>query len=213
MPLRIVAPPSATPKEAARRAVKWALDQGFEPAGLHAYTNADGSVAFWRIRAKHPATGDKIVRPMRLAQCGYVLAEPEFTAGKPVYRLHSLLGREDDSVFVVEGENCADAIARLGLCATTSGGADSARSCDWRPLAGRRVIVWPDADAPGARYCADVLRLVAPLAAAVVVIDPRRLGLAEGGDVVDWLQVNPGATGSDLLGLAVQACALPSEAR
>ncbi len=46
--------------QAARRAMKWALDQGFEPAGLHAYTKPDEAVACWRIRAKHPATADKI---------------------------------------------------------------------------------------------------------------------------------------------------------
>jgi hypothetical protein len=75
------------------------------------------------------------------------------------------------------------------------------------------VIVWPDADAPGARYCADVLRLVAPIAAVLVVLDPQRLGLADGCDVVDWLRLNPGATGSDLLGLADQGFAFASEAR
>ena len=38
---------------------------------------------------------------------------------------------------------------RLGLLATTSGAADSAAKADWRPLAGRDVIIWPDNDEAG----------------------------------------------------------------
>ena len=54
----------------------------------------------------------------------YVLGEPEFSNGKPLYRLHRLHKRPHETVYLVEGEKCVDALEKLGLLATTSGGAD-----------------------------------------------------------------------------------------
>ena len=129
-----------TPKEAARRLAAGAIRDGYEPQALHAYTDRDGKPLYWRIRAKNRATGDKWIRPMRLNGAGYELKEPEFPGGKPLYRLHEIAARPAEPVFVVEGEWCADALAALGLLATTSGGAARVRLL---PTGNR----WP-----GARY-------------------------------------------------------------
>jgi hypothetical protein len=42
------------------------------------------------------------------------------------------------------------------VCITSPGGSQAATKADWSPLVGRRVLVWPDADEPGAKYAATV---------------------------------------------------------
>ena len=115
-----------TPKQAARRLAAGAIRNGFKPEALHEYHGQDGTPLFWRIRAKHPDTGEKWIRPMKLNGQGYTLGEPGYPNGKPLYRLDELAARLAGDVYVVEGETCADALAKPGLLATTSGGADSA---------------------------------------------------------------------------------------
>ncbi len=141
-----------TPEKAARRLSAPAIRDGYKPQALHTYTHPDGSVWYWRIRLKSPETGDKWIRPMRRNGAGYELGEPDFPDGKPLYRLNDLAARAQDGVMVVEGERKADALAKVGVLATTSGAADSARKADWRPLAGRGVTIWPDNDEAGQRY-------------------------------------------------------------
>ncbi len=111
-----------TPKEAARRLADSQLRAGFKPQALHVYLDAEGQVIYWRIRAKHPDTDQKWIRPMRFNGTGYELGEPKFEAGKPLYRLRGLAVKPDAPVWLVEGENCADALAALGMTATTCGG-------------------------------------------------------------------------------------------
>jgi hypothetical protein len=60
-----------TPKEAARRLSASMLAKGYQPVALHAYTDPKGHPLYWRIRAKHPATRDKWIRPMKLNGHGY----------------------------------------------------------------------------------------------------------------------------------------------
>lgn len=72
-----------------------------------------------------------------------------FPDPRPLYGLRHL--RADGPVLVVEGEKCADA-ARGVLppeisVITWPGGAKAVDKANWAPLAGRRVVVWPDCDA------------------------------------------------------------------
>jgi hypothetical protein len=189
------------PKVAARRLAEPAIRDGFVPEALHVYTAIDGSPVHWRIRAKHPVTGEKWIRPMRRSDDGFALGEPDYPAGKPLYALHLLANRLSETVVVVEGEWCADALARVGVLATTSGSADSAEKADWRPLAGRSVLVWGDNDAPGARYADQVVERLLELGCDVRVVDREALGLPVKGDAVDWLTLHPGASPEDVLGL------------
>lgn len=147
-----------TPMDAARRLAAGALLSGFRFEALHTYTNREANPLYWRIRAKHPVTGKKWIRPMKLTGTGYELREPmKPVNGKPLYRLHELVSRPDNVVIVTEGEYKADQLAALGLLVTTSGAADSAGEADWQALAGRDVLIWPDNDAPGRHYADAVL--------------------------------------------------------
>lgn len=192
-----------TPKDAARRLATGAMRDGFKPQALHEYTDLDGKPLHWRIRMKHPGNGDKWIRPMKLNGEGYTLGEPEFPYGKPLYRLHDLATRPADPVIVVEGEWCADALAKIGTLATTSGAADSAGKTDWQPLAGRSVTIWPDNDEAGQRYADAVADALLALDCSVRLVDVATLNLPPKGDAVDWLAANPNAT-------AVNIGALPT---
>jgi hypothetical protein len=132
----------------------------------------------------------KEIRPVSRHPDGWrISAMPE---PRPLYRLRELLATPQNTwIWVVEGEKAADALATCGLCATTSaGGAKAAHKTDWTPLAGRRVVVLPDADDAGERYAEDVSRLT--LAAGATDVRILRLrehasGLPPGGDLADVL--------------------------
>lgn len=63
-----------------------------------------------------------------------------------------------DTVVLVEGEKCAQALIDLGICATTtmSGANAPVKKTDWSPLAGKVVTIWPDKDKPGWDYAMHV---------------------------------------------------------
>ena len=106
-------------------------------------------------------------------------------------------------VYVVEGEACADALARLGITATTSGSSSSAEAAEWTPLQGRSVRVWRDHDTAGAKYAADVAERLRAIGCVVECLDVAALGLAEKGDCVDWLALHPDATADDVRALPI----------
>lgn len=187
-----------TPQEAARRLSAGAISKGFKPEALHAYTDPNGTPLYYRIRLKHPETGEKWIRPLRRDGNGYKLGEPEFTDGKPLYRQHDLATRLDDPVEIVEGEWCADALTKIGALATSSGGADSAGKADWRLLAGRVIRIWPDNDEAGQRYALAVTEELLALGCTVFRVDVALLDLPPKGDVMDWLASNPNATMADI---------------
>lgn len=190
-----------TPRQAARRLAASAIRGGYRPEALHVYTDPEGMPLHWRIRLRHPGTGEKWIRPMKLKGADHVLGEPEYIEGKPLYRLHDLTARPNDTVIVVEGEWCADALAKAGILAITSGAADSAGKADWQPLAGRTVVIWPDNDDAGQRYADAVKSVLLALDCMVRVIDIDALSLPHKGDAVNWLAENPSATFADVRAL------------
>ena len=189
-----------TPKDAARRLAAGAIRDGYQPSALHPYTDEHGEPIYWRIRAKHP-NGEKWIRPMRREGQGFALGEPAFPDGKPLYRLHRIGGDTASTVWIVEGEQKADALEKRGLLATTSGGATSADSTDWRALAGRDCVIWPDNDQAGQQYAEDVRAILIGLGATVSMVDVAALGLPEKGDAVEWLAERPNAAGRDIAAL------------
>lgn len=188
-------------KHHARHLSRKAAADGFTPSALHRYSDRDGNPTHWRIRLKNPDTGDKWIRPMMRDGTGFVLKQPDYPNGTPLYRLHELAANQHQPVQIVEGEPCADALARLGILATTSGAADSAGKADWSILAGRVAMIWPDNDEAGQRYAQAVKAALEAIGCTVAVIDVAALGLSAKGDCVDWLAAHPGATAADILAL------------
>jgi hypothetical protein len=195
-----------TPKEAARRFSASTLAKGYAPVALHVYTDIAGAPLYWRIRAKHPVTGEKWIRPLRCGDNGYELSEPQFTDRKPLYALQRLAENPNAMVWVLEGEQKADELNRLGLVATTSGGATSAKTVNAEILRGRTVRLWPDNDTPGASYASEWADILAGLGCRVTCVDVDELGLDKGGDAVDWLRIHPDAKLDDVE--ALPTCAV-----
>jgi hypothetical protein len=105
-----------------------------------------------------------------------------------LYRLPSVIEarREGSCIYVVEGEKDADALAKLGLCATTD---DAGAGARWREdatktLAGSaRVVVIPDADEAGRKRALSIMRELSGQ-----VADLRLLELpGPGKDASDWI--------------------------
>lgn len=184
-----------TLQEAENRLASPAVRDGFTPEALHEYRLPDGTPLFWRIRYRNPVTREKWIRPMRWTGAEYALgAGDKPAAGWPLYRLPELLAAPDAPVWVAEGEPCADALAALGLVATTSGSSSSADAADWEPLRSRTVTIWPDTDEPGRKYAKVVTDKLRALGCSVRIVDVAALALPEKGDAVDWLNAHPGAT-------------------
>jgi hypothetical protein len=133
------------------------------------------------------------IRPTSLHADGWRLEHmPE---PRPLFNLPALV-RGSGRVYVCEGEKAAESIhglsgsreRGLGLLATTSsGGSKAASKTDWSPLAGREVVILPDADDPGRKYADEVAEILLKLDPPAVV---RIVDLApdanDGSDVADF---------------------------
>jgi Family of unknown function (DUF5906) len=78
----------------------------------------------------------------------------QWDAPRPLLGSQFLDGAPDFPVLVVEGEKCWEAAHNniAGYVAISwSGGCKSVEKSDWQQLAGREVVIWPDADAQRAR--------------------------------------------------------------
>ncbi len=149
----------------------------------YAYQNAAGKLAGVIIRYR---TGtEKSFRPVIPAGNGLFIIGA-MQAPRPLYNLPAVM--EADSVVIVEGEKCVDALTRYGIAATTSaGGANAAKQTDWKPLAGKQVVLWPDFDPAGIKYIQDVKRQLAGLDCELSQINPAELDLEVKEDAADFI--------------------------
>lgn len=96
-----------------------------------------------------------------------------------------------EQIVVTEGEKKSDALIALAVCATTSPcGAGKAQYADWRPLAGKQVVLWPDNDDPGRAHMKTVAGLLSKLDPRPVVwmVEPNDLDLAAKEDAYDFIE-------------------------
>lgn len=138
-------------------------DQAGEPPKAHikrglpemtwCYRDAEGKALGYVYRFK-TSTGGKETLPLVWAKNSLDGAEEwhwmAFPELRPLYGLDQLAAKPDATVLLVEGEKCADAgAAAFPEYAVVSwpGGGKAIKKADWTPLAGRKVIAWPDCDA------------------------------------------------------------------
>lgn len=171
-------PPESHPKHGRPSGI-WAYRD--ESGGLLGYVwrfdNADGEKSFVPVTWCIPADGG----PGRWRFKGW-------RAPRPLYGLDQLVAcGVDATAIVAEGEKAADGAQALlpdWPCLTSPNGALAADKADWRPLTGRRVVLWPDADAQGLHYAAAVGAALEAVDAEVRVIEPPAGG-AKGWDAAD----------------------------
>lgn len=168
---------------------------GFKFEAVFQYTHENGDVIYWKLRAKNPNNGQKFIRSFSLEGSAFVLKEPDFrevfpqgNGSKPLYALCRISVSKDQPIYVVEGEQKADYLNKLGLYATTTGGCQSVSKTDLSPLFGRSIIVWPDNDEPGLKFLATLNEAVHEKNTLVSVIKLDELNLESKDDVIDWVE-------------------------
>jgi uncharacterized protein (DUF927 family) len=160
-----------------------------QPARTWSYRNAAGELLGRVCRFDKP-DGSKVVLPQTLWRNGGRLRWEwkQWPEPRPLYGLQQLATRPAEPVLVVEGEKTADAAGeRVGgfVSAAWPGGSKATGKVDWSPLAGRDVVIWPDADEPGRKAAADVAACAqAAGALTVAIVDVPRF-LPEGWDLAD----------------------------
>ncbi|MEE9249750.1 MAG: ATP-binding protein, partial [Alphaproteobacteria bacterium] len=149
-----------------------------KPIAEWTYRDGDGRVLGYVWRFDEPGGGKAFIP---LTWCKHSATGrggwrwKSWAVPRPLYRLDALAAQREAPVIVCEGEKAADAAAKLlpGWVSTTSpNGTNGAGKADWAPLAGRRVVIWPDADDPGMKYAASIVRALERVSAAVLVIEP-----------------------------------------
>jgi putative DNA primase/helicase len=188
-----------------------------KPSLRWTYPDARGSALFHVLRFDPPGERKQFM-PLTLwrAADGLRWRWRSVRAPRPLYGLDRLADRPDAPVVICEGEKAADAAAPIfprSVCVTSPGGSNAATQADWSPVAGRRVLVWPDADAPGVAYAQKVATTLAGLGCDVSIIDAMALArltpdrqsrVARDG----WDAADAGAAWLDLQALYKHAIAL-----
>ncbi len=150
----------------------------------HPYRRLNGDVAMVVFRVE--TVDGKSYRPAIPCNGGWALKA--LPRPYPLYCLPELYGAE--TIVIVEGEKCCDVWTIYGIVASTSPfGASSAKQSDWSPLAGKNVIIWRDNDPAGVAYEDTVKSLLLQLQPAprISIVNPARLDLGDGEDVVDYV--------------------------
>jgi putative DNA primase/helicase len=107
----------------------------------------------------------------------------------PLYGAERVAGCDlSRPVFVAEGEKAAACLHGIGAQAvgTVTGASGTPGAGPLEVLRGREVVLWPDADAAGARHMERIATALAGVAPAVRTLSPQ--GLPEGGDAADWIE-------------------------
>jgi hypothetical protein len=176
--------------------------------GRHLEAQLPESTVFYDYRDEN---GKLLYQVVRQPQKKFAQRQPDGKGGwtwnlrgvrRVPYRLPEVLKAEH--VFITEGEKDADSLSSLGLVATTnSGGAGKWRSEFAAFFKGKHVVILPDNDAPGQEHAEKVAANLKPVALSVKVL--ALPGLAEHGDVSDWLAQARENTRTRLEGLITDA--------
>lgn len=150
----------------------------------HPYRSAAGQVELIVFRCQ--VNDDKSYRPAYPVNGGFVLAAP--SKPWPIYARDLIAA--SDTVLIVEGEKCCDALSRNRIAATTNPfGSGKAEHCDWTPLAGKNIILWPDNDEPGRNHTRQICGILETLEPQprIAWLDPADLDLQEKEDAADFI--------------------------
>jgi putative DNA primase/helicase len=154
-----------------------------KPSARWTYRNTDGEVLGYVARYD-PQGERKQIIPWTWD--GERWGMGQWPSPRPLYGLQELADRPAAAVLVVEGEKAADAARRFSgpyVAVTWPAGAMAADKADWTPLAGRKVLLWPDADEPGRKAMERVAQIIHERATEVKVLDVS--GQQDGWDAAD----------------------------
>lgn len=144
------------------------------------YHSADGQLIACVYRYDPPS--GKAYRPWDVRARMWRAPDP-----RPLYNQPGIA--RADTVVLVEGEKCADALIGRGIVATTAMNGANAPidKTDWTPLAGKTIVVWPDHDEAGEKYADAVLPALTRIGARVrrVAVPGHKPKKWDAADAVD----------------------------
>jgi hypothetical protein len=177
----------------------------YTPAAVHRYNDEDGRFLAFVLRVE--IDGKKLtplIQWCENVETGVIgWCHRPFIGARPLYRLHQLATRPDAQVLVVEGEKCADAAQALlpRLVVTTwQGGGKAAGKSNWKPVSGRDVLIWPDADPEGLDAAQEAGRLATEAGARSVRVISIPADKPKGWDIADAIEA--GWTKADVVAFA-----------
>lgn len=144
----------------------------FSPSMVFPYRLADGALLGYVLRREMRDGGKETPMVMRvcLANGTECWSRFPFPKPRPLYGLDML---RDGQAIVVEGEKCRDKLVEASgrNVVTWPGGTQGVKHADWSPLAGRDVVIWPDADEPGAATAQEIAKIVADSGGRARILD------------------------------------------
>jgi hypothetical protein len=153
------------------------------PSACWTYWDGNGEVLGYVARYDPPGQRKQIV-PWTWDGAQWGMGQ--WPVPRPLYRLQELEARSADPVLIVEGEKAADAAAAISgpyVVCTWPGGGQAVNRANWKPVHGRKVLLWPDADEPGIQTMQRLAAMLAPHCIEVKIIDPT--GMPDGWDAAD----------------------------
>jgi len=180
------------PPDAPMPKMGWLIDSDTgepfgEPVAVYTYKQADGAV--WFYEARFMVAGKKEPRCWSWGKRG---AAPEkwecaFPIGiRPMYGLDQLATKPTAQIILCEGPRKAEAAQTLLpslACVGYAGGCQSWKKTDWTPIAGRKVIMWPDADDKGRESFAELAQHLLTLGCQAWMLDTT--SMPDGWDAAD----------------------------
>jgi hypothetical protein len=144
------------------------------PVATYRYYDTRGNVIASVVRFEPDGTrASKTFRPFcHKTIDGVTKWSPGAPDLRPLYRLPEIALAS--TVVLVEGEGKADALAKVGIEATSAmqGAHAPIEKTDWSPLTGKTVIIWPDNDAPGFEYAKKAAARLSALGCRVLALTP-----------------------------------------
>ena len=161
----------------------WQVRLG-KPSAIYRYENQQAELV--GLVARWDRSDGKTIRQACLQSDGRwscrAMSDP-----KPLYRLPELLA-SDQAIYLVEGEKCVDALAAIGVTATTwPGGSSAVGKADLSPLVGCRLVLLPDNDSPGQKAMHQVIDQLSNRQPSTEMKLLELPNLPAKGDVVDWI--------------------------
>lgn len=185
----IIKPPKDAPKPS------WG-----SPSKTWLYRDTEGDPLFYISRFDRPGKS-KMILPWGWDGTKWV--SKHYPAPRPLYGLELLSKAPKNAVLLVEGEKACDAartlLGSIYVVMTWPGGAGAVEKINWKPLEGRRILLWPDADEPGTKAMLLIASKIAPITTEIKILNPlgKPNAKAEGWDADD--AVKSGWTQADII--------------
>jgi len=146
------------------------------PSNIWTYRGVDGEALMYVARYETPE-GKEILpwswQCVNGAQRARFMSKA-WSEERPLYNLDKLAANPDAPVLYVEGEKAvapAETLFPSFVVTTHQGGGKALGKADFSPLAGRLVVVQPDADEPGQQMAAQLALMLAGSARRVLRLD------------------------------------------